>query len=168
MLNFDKNGFLTPYEAITCDWSLFEKTFSIDIPQAGRRLLFSGLGQFFEAYFELTKAESVKLWVNGSFTTNKPNPSDIDLVYFLDDKIATKFELELSARFSYPESLQLYGIDAYLVRVFGENHPHFIRTKADTLYWLHRFTKTRINRRGIAFKKGFLEIQLHQHEIGKS
>lgn len=131
------------------------------MPQAGRRLLLSGLEQFFEAYFELTMAESVILWVNGSFTSNKTNPSDIDLVYLMDDKIATKFELELSAQFSYPESLQLYGIDAYLVREFDENHPNFIRTKADTLYWLHRFTKTRMNRRGVAFKKGFLEIQLH-------
>lgn len=168
MLNFDKNGLLTPYEAITCDWSLFEKTFTFDMPQAGRKLLFSGLGQFFEAYFNLTKEASIKVWINGSFTTNKPNPADIDLVYFVSDEVARKFETEISRQFSYPESLQLYGVDAYLVRVFDENHTNFFRTKTDTLYWLHRFTKTRLNRRGVSFKKGFLEIQLTQHEIRKS
>ncbi len=47
MLIFDKNGFLTPYEGIICDWNSFQKVFSENMPQAGRKLLFSGLGQFF-------------------------------------------------------------------------------------------------------------------------
>ncbi|MCU0349195.1 MAG: hypothetical protein MUC59_19810, partial [Saprospiraceae bacterium] len=108
---------------------------------------------------------SIPTWINGSYTTQKENPNDIDVVYFLEHSLAQKHEISLLERFSYPESLIFYGVDAYLVRLFPENHQHHFRTKSDKMYWLSKFTRTRKNSRGTFHKKGFLEINIHQHEI---
>lgn len=46
-----------------------------------RRLLINGLNEFVAHLSSL--GIPIELWIDGSFTTNKENPNDIDLVIFL-------------------------------------------------------------------------------------
>lgn len=52
----------------------------VDTPQ--RRRLISQL-RLFVAYLQRLGLSSFELWINGSFTTRKPNPMDIDVVCFV-------------------------------------------------------------------------------------
>ena len=78
MLQFDEKGFLIPYEVIPSDWETFSTTFTEGI----RR---NSLTENLELYFQNFQKEIspvFKVWVNGSFVTQKVNPEDIDFVIF--------------------------------------------------------------------------------------
>jgi hypothetical protein len=95
-------------------------------------------------------------WIDGSFTTAELHPADIDIVTFLSVDIIDKLGSALHP-FKYPQSLG-YGMDAYLVRVFPPEHRLFALYVGDRAYWLDKFTRTQRNRRGIVYRKGFLEL----------
>lgn len=165
MLHFDHKGYLVPDKNIECKFKDFKATFVEMMPHEQRKLLYKGLIKFLQDLMIATNREEILTWINGSFTTKKENPNDIDIVYFLEHSVAQVHEPILFERFSYPETLTAYGVDAYLVKLFPENHLHHLRTQSDKLYWISKFSRTRKNRRGTAFRKGFLEINIRRHEI---
>lgn len=165
MLQFDSRGYLLHDRHIPLTLEEFHQAFVLDLPSENRKRLFAGFLGFFRDMLNDLALESVLIWVNGSFVTRKENPNDIDLVYFLHAGIVERFETILCDRFSYPESVNLYEMDAYLIRLYQEDHLFHIHTVSDRAHWIDFFTKTRKNRRGTAHKKGFLEINIHRHEI---
>lgn len=96
-------------------------------------------------------------WINGSFVTKKSNPGDIDIITFLDYKVTQHLGSKLDD-FKYPNSENIYGVDAYIVEEYPEGHSNIFRYISDRSYWLDRFTKTR-RVRGNRLSKGFLEIK---------
>ncbi|MBP8240313.1 MAG: hypothetical protein KAX50_10145 [Saprospiraceae bacterium] len=165
MLQFDPKGFLIPDQRMDCTLEELRQVFVESVPDDQREKLFAGLLTFLKDLFAGLPVEEVVVWIDGSFTTKKRNPNDIDLVYFLDAETTAKYEGMLGDHFSSPESLNLYGIDAYLVRVYTESHPLYFCTQADRAYWMYFFTKTRKDRRGNTHKKGFLELKISRHDI---
>lgn len=136
MLEFSNKGFLVPVGNIQASLEQICQEFVEKNPDETRANLFDGLKQFFRDLMAETGFDSILVWINGSFATNSANPKDIDFVYFLSYADADRFETVLSNRFSYPESLTIYGMDAYLVKLFPEDHPHYIRTQSDKAYWM--------------------------------
>ncbi|WP_194976818.1 hypothetical protein [Aquiflexum lacus] len=51
-----------------------------------------------------------------------------------------------------------YGLDGYIVRAYPVGHKSYSLYMGDKSYWMNHFTKTKINRRGNKYPKGFLEI----------
>ncbi|MGB4401179.1 MAG: MauE/DoxX family redox-associated membrane protein [Daejeonella sp.] len=60
--------------------------------------------------------------------------------------------------FKYPLSIEKYGVDAYIVKVYEREHKQYPLYIGDQMYWMDNFDKTRRNRNGIKLPKGFLEI----------
>jgi hypothetical protein len=58
---------------------------------------------------------SFEIWIDGSFTTNKTNPNDIDLVVFADGNSFNQLEIEkqqsLRRLFDRDETRRVFGLD---------------------------------------------------------
>jgi hypothetical protein len=78
--NFDLNGYLHPYQIIETDIQIFEVTF---VTNERRFMLFSVL-QNYAAELKATLNSPFRMWIDGSFVTQKTMPNDIDLVTFVN------------------------------------------------------------------------------------
>jgi hypothetical protein len=88
--------------------------FASNFPDSTTRLpLIAGLRSFFIALKQMEIA--FEIWIDGSFTTNKTNPNDIDLVAFADASLCNQLETEkqqtLIRLFDREETRRVYGLD---------------------------------------------------------
>lgn len=89
-----------------------------------RRLeLFSRLTAYLQAVIETgCRAEA---WIDGSFMTTKPDPSDIDIALFIyPDSLGDMpqdAQIMLEALCDRPSAMERYGLDLY-VEYFGQFH----------------------------------------------
>lgn len=157
MLEFDSKGFLIPDNAIRSTLQELEQVFVEGIKTGDRRKHFDAYLNYSKELKKLCGNIELVQWIDGSFITKKENPNDIDLVTFLDFEIIKDIDYLLS-NFKEPLSKTVYGVDAYIVYTYSQNHKKYILQQSDSAYWIDRFTKTRPNRKGQKFKKGFLEI----------
>ena len=157
MLQFNHNGFLTPPSIIQSTVSELEMEFVKNIPSHNRKLIFENYLNYSDALKAASKGKAFVQWVNGSFTTKKAEPGDIDIVSFVDYTLINN-EAKLFAQFIYPNSETNFDVDGYIVPVYPHSHKlHFLYT-SDRLDWLDRFNKTWLTRAGNRHPKGFLEI----------
>lgn len=109
----------------------------------------------------------VSFYLNGSFTTKKRNPNDLDIVIFIEEEIFKKSKQLLSTKFNHDKLQAESRLDVYFIIEFPENHPNHSFTVSDRAYWVNQFTRTRPNRKGTVYKKGLLQLNLTKHEIEK-
>ncbi|MFB6453824.1 hypothetical protein ACE38W_01030 [Chitinophaga sp. Hz27] len=96
-------------------------------------------------------------WIDGSFVTKVQEPSDIDLVTFIDGAIIAGLGNALDP-FKYPQSLDKYNVDAYLIPTYPRNDKKYPLFIGDQMYWMDHFDKTRRSRNGQKHPEGFIEI----------
>jgi len=89
----------------------------------------------------------------------KSEPGDIDLVAFIDFAIIEALGDSLT-NYKYPASAAIFGVDAYIVKIYPKNHKYYSLYIGDQSYWMDHFSKTRRNRVRNKLQKGFLEIKL--------
>jgi len=159
MLEFDLKGLLTPAQIILSDIVELENEFVFKFDSLIRADLFEKYKLYTEALQIACENYPLKQWIDGSFVTKKLNPSDIDLITFIDYEVAKREKGKLKS-FIYPNSLELYGVDAYFIIVYPETHPLHYITQSDSSYWIDIFGKTKPNRRYKRIAKGFLEINV--------
>ena len=163
-IQFDQSGHLTPYEIIEIDLKTFQNYFVNNMENSEHRnILFQDYINYTK---ELNKIVTNKYfqWINGSFVTQKNKPADIDLVSFIDYRIIEKHQKEL-IDFIYPLSKKNFNVDGYIVKLYTDNSKNSIFSKSDTLYWLHHFQKTKPNKNGEKFYKGFIKIDLSHENL---
>jgi hypothetical protein len=159
MLSLNSNGLLIPDHNIQSSIVELEKLFVTAIPSIKRRELFTKYISYSTGLKELCNDATLIQWVDGSFVTKKQEPGDIDLVTFIDFSIIETLNVNLT-NFNYPASQNIFGVDAYIVRFYPEGHKFHPLYLSDRAYWMAHFTKTRRNRIGNNFPKGFLEINM--------
>ena len=163
-LVFDNYGNLSPYEVIEIDIKSFQSFFVDNMENTEHR------NKLFQDYLNYTKNLSKLVtnqyfqWINGSFVTQKTTPRDIDLVSFIDFRLIEKSHQELSS-FVYPLSKEIYNVDAYIVKIYPDKDINAVYSKSDTLYWFHHFQKTRPNKNGEKYYKGFIKIDLSHENL---
>lgn len=157
MLTFNHSGLLVPDKKISSTIEELENEFVSKISSSKRREIFKAYVKYNEDFKKVCNLQELHQWINGSFVTKKNNPGDIDLVTFIDYETVSKLGTKLD-NFKYPNSETFYGVDAYIIEVYPEEHKNNIRFLSDKAYWLDRFTKTR-RIRGNKLSKGFLEIK---------
>lgn len=147
MLNFDEFGYLKPYEAIPASFEDIERHFVFN---TRRELLYLSFKKFLEN-LEKHGIKPSLLWVNGSFTTLKKYPKDIDLVVFVPFEVydETKKSQQVLGK-KYAKTLDVFFEPEYPI-----GHPLYSKTQDDKDYWLNLFC---FDRKG--FDKGILEIKL--------
>jgi hypothetical protein len=157
MLRLNSKGLLTPASAIKASIDELEETFVANIPTNTRTKLFQQYLRYCQDLKNVLGKIDFVQWIDGSFVTSIHEPNDIDLVSFIDYNIIEKNEIHLT-NLKYPASITHYGLDAYIVIVYPENHTKFPYFLSDKLYWMDKFDKTRLNRAGNKYPKGFLEM----------
>ena len=157
MLQFNSKGHLVPPTIIESTVKELKEEFVTNIPSEKRKEIFDKYITYSDALKAACNNRSFIQWINGSFTTKKYDPGDIDIVSFIDHTFIQSSE-SLFAEFAYPNSERNFNVDAYIVSVYPENHKlHFLFT-SDMIDWQDRFNKSWMNRAGKRFPKGFLEI----------
>jgi hypothetical protein len=156
---FDIRGSLIPPEKIEIDISAFEDIFvnSFDI-NSSRYQIFENY-KCFVSDFQKEVTPNFVHWINGSFTSNKDNPNDIDFVTLINYETFFEKENLINAKFRLKGAKTFYEVDAYTLIIYSENHKKHFFTKSDSSYWYNWFSKTKKNARKQSFNKGFLELK---------
>jgi hypothetical protein len=156
MIQFDNKGFITPYDVVDTDLNEFEQTFVFN---EHRAKIFQEYQLFLQSIQNLGISTFYQ-WINGSFTSMKMNPNDIDVVTFVPfqdyEKHQTFFDKLFLNRYSTK-------IDCYFIKTFPTNHPDFNDFRGDELDFWHKFTKTvkKQGRSHIKISKGLVKIEFN-------
>jgi hypothetical protein len=111
--NFDTNGYLFPNQIFDTDLKRFEATF---VTNEHRQTLFIVLQNYIED-LKITLKAPFRMWIDGSFVTEKKRPNDIDLVTFINAPNYFQSEIILH------ELLKTYQrLDAHYCAVYPFNH----------------------------------------------
>lgn len=154
---FNSRGLIEPPERIEITFKDFQLYFDLDFPNSQTR---SDLMNGYIAYNQSLKKEitaNFTQWIGGSYTTNKLNPKDIDLLTILPYETYDKHEQLIEKVFRKSAKLE-YGLDAYFIAFYPPEHQKFEIYKGEFLYWDHQFSRTRKNRAGKKFKRGYIQI----------
>lgn len=150
MLQFDENGYLTPYGPIESNLETLEEVFA---QSQHRQKLFEEYLSFVETLKSL-ELGSFFQWVNGSFVTRKPVPKDIDVVTFVDYRNFPEKEAVLKQSLFKTKIL-----DCYFTIFYPEKHPLHNLFKMDKAEWLYLYATTRRNiKTGKMGNKGFIQL----------
>ncbi|MDD2229630.1 MAG: hypothetical protein PHY48_09480 [Candidatus Cloacimonetes bacterium] len=138
-MNYDTKGNLTPYQQIEIDAKEFESSFVDSYPDSkSRTIIFNGYCQYQTELIKIVRAD-ITQWINGSWTTTKLDPKDMDLVNIIphdcliNSTLQSIYQKELT---SENGSSQTYNVDAYIVVMLPETDPRYtVLTKEPLEYW---------------------------------
>lgn len=157
--SFDVRGYLVPEGGNESNVSELKKWFVDPFGEdSTRKELFKGFIKYNDDLKSLLSGQSYEQWIDGSFISQKVNPKDIDLVSFIDYEEVERLEKELEI-FIKSQGKSNYGVDGYVVRIYPEGHPNFVRTQSDKVYWRHWFSTTKPDRRKKRYGKGYVKIK---------
>jgi len=149
---FDTFGNPTPYEKIPISYAECEKFFTSIINKDVR-------GKRWKEFDKFNNDLSEKLshpfyqWVDGSFTTTKQEPRDIDVVTFVN-YLDFKPELLLFDMNRTQGAVKaVYNVDSYLVFVVPSDHKNYLDYMDQIAYWTKQFGHDRQKN-----KKGRIEV----------
>lgn len=137
-LVFDEGGYLTPYDLILSDLPTIETVFVESFPAlTTRRKLFDAFVTYLTELTTILKTP-LEVWVNGSFTTQKHNPTDVDFVIFVDKQVAITHR-DTIYQFRQRRYAKNSVTDGYFVEVVAENHPDYTLYQFDREDWHRAF-----------------------------
>jgi hypothetical protein len=154
-LQFNQRGYLEPNDVIEISHADFKELFVFN---EHRQMLFEAHCDFL-AKLQALELGNFRQWVNGSFTTKKVQPNDIDVVTFVDHVLFDKHE---SVFREWYRNRKQGKIDCYFVRVYPEGHQNYFLTQSDTLQFWHDFTRDYKKK---SEKKGFIQLNFSNNEI---
>ena len=149
MLKFNENGYLEPFEGITTELEIAKNAFTFN---EHRITIWSHFENFITELQNLFQND-FSIWLNGSFTTKKEFPNDLDCVIFIDFKIYGILERDLQ-KFKELQYKKENYLDIYFVKIYPKGHKNKIFEDFDVIEWFSLFTKTREKN----VKKGFLQL----------
>lgn len=150
-------GLITPPDRIQASLSAFEQIFVKSVPHSiTRRRLFDNF-QEFTHHFSHAITDQFTQWVGGSFTTQKVNPQDIDVLILCPQEVILKNETRINAELSQSQ-WKIRGIDCCYLGTRSKGAPDYPLYRSDFTYWVHQFSTTKNDRRGRKHARGFIEI----------
>ncbi|MEM6319447.1 MAG: hypothetical protein AAF960_17380 [Bacteroidota bacterium] len=160
MLQFDKHGLITPKEIIELSLVDFERIFVTERQERNHRQ------RIFDEYIRHNDRIRKEIgpilfqFVNGSFTTLKDKPKDIDVATFIDYQVYRRNE---QAALDYMKDCKkVKEVDGFIVYRSYPGHPYFMQAQFSYDYWQDLFTLTRKNEEGKRFRKGLVKIQFNE------
>lgn len=110
-----------------------------------RRVIYEGYGRHRRALLDAGVAAEARCLLNGSYTTSKPDPGDIDLAVGIEPGNAASPDVR--ALLSGPDAKEAFRCDAYPVVEYPEGHPHHeVATQRAWAYWRNCFGRDRSGR----------------------
>lgn len=155
-ISFDSRGNITPYEAISTNILEVENVFvNQNNNSTTRKNIFDGYKEYNNDLYSQINNEFEQL-INGSYTTKKLNPADIDLVNFIDSEIFLKNKKYLDNFLTKYGSKKKYLVDGYILPLVEQTDPRYPQIKAMIEYWEKQWGNDRDGN-----KKGFLKIKIN-------
>ena len=154
-VDFDSNGNLIPYDKLKFDLEILKQTFVNDFPSSStRQQLFEGLNRYRNEFFEEVNSNFIQ-WIGGSFVTKKLDPLDIDLANLIPFNEKMDLDIERLIPFlTVGGSVDVYGIDGYLIPIYESGDERFENTQLRLKYFNDWFGHDRNDN-----QKGFVEIK---------
>lgn len=155
---FDNNGNL-PAGFIASELKEFEERFVDDFQDSTtRQEIFNGYVRYSGKLNTLNVATIQ--WVNGSYTTSKINPEDIDFVTHIDaielDELGKELQEKFTKLTDKSRAKSECRCDVYFIAVYPPENPELYEsTKEDIEYWSKWFAHDRENN-----PKGIIEFNL--------
>lgn len=136
MIKFDRNGNPSPPGIIKITSDDFKKIFVDDFSESESR---ADIYDSYSTYcndFKSQISHKFDQWLNGSYTTTKLNPNDIDLINIIpvDDNLNSKRSL-LRGFLSVGGSKEKYQVDGYFIPVYDKGDPR----REITEHWLNHW-----------------------------
>ncbi|WP_370726407.1 DUF6932 family protein [Fibrella aquatica] len=151
MLILNENGLLIPGGLIDTSLHEVEEAFVFSMPlSSNRSQLFDQLSSYINEV-KVIIGETFTYWLDGSFTTSKLNPKDVDIVLFVDYRKHQQFNRELDQL----RSVRKPVIDSYFVPVYPSGHRNYRLYELSQTEWLYVFGTTRDYK-----NKGILSLQV--------
>lgn len=152
-MQFDDNGYLVPYGAITSNLNEIVQEFCSTEQRVALYETFVG----FIAELQKLLGTGFEVWVNGSFTSKKIIPKDIDLLVFVDNEVLKLHDKTL-AKYVSLEYHQTMKLDCYFLAVYPLEHKFYNNAMIDRKEWLFNWTKKEDIRTKKIYSKGFLTL----------
>jgi hypothetical protein len=156
-MHFDIRGLLQPDVRHRVSPEQFKQQFVESFPNSSTRSTVYGEYLRFTNEFNEVVTPNVSHWIGGSFTTEKLNPRDIDVVILLNELVYKKAEEVIVKRFK-KQSGEYGLVDSYYLPVPVEGRNTNTLYQSDFVYWVHQFGFTRRDRKGRKQKRGYIEI----------
>ena len=157
-MEFDENGFLKPYKPILSDLATFQEYF---VKFEHRENIFKNYLSFLDEIKQIS-IYSFEHWLNGSFTSKKLNPNDLDILMFVETEIFYSFENQL---FALKEKYKKLALDIYFIIKRNEQDTDYFHYQSDYAEWYSLFSKTKARKgANTRYKKGFIQINFNFDE----
>lgn len=149
ILNFDQNGHLSPYQVIETDLETVRTTF---VTNSNRQGLFENYLSFLDDLQKL-QIGSFYQWIDGSFTTQKTYPKDIDLITFINIDV---YKIKRSRL----DNLvwQYSKIDGYFAELYPQNHRFNALNDWKKNHWIEVYGSTKDDGIYPVLKKGIIQL----------
>jgi hypothetical protein len=141
-LTFDQRGNLLPYKKIKLELDEFRFLFVEKFNNSRRNQIFKSYQKFLFDFSTVVSGNFVQ-WIDGSFVTSKEHPNDIDFVTFINHEVFDSKEKLIHENFRLEGARKKYGVDAYTIRQYPENHAKYMLYQSDLVYWLNWFSNTK-------------------------
>jgi hypothetical protein len=154
MIEFDIYGNPQPPGLTEMDKKDFKTVFVDNFQNSQtRQSIYKKYNQFITD-FQTEIVQEFKNWVNGSYTTRKENPNDIDIVSLVmySDDLNTKYHL-LKKFLTIGGSKEQYLVDGYVIQIYPEDDPRYKYTQEWINYWIKWFGMDRQGR-----PKGIIQL----------
>lgn len=169
-VEFDEYGNPMPYNFIELTIEEFKEIFVEGFnPREQREYLFKMYIKYIKDFAEIYK-QDWEQWLDGSYTTKKENPNDIDGVALIDGnfffntkgRINKFFRLnpDFKKKSGEKDVIDEYGLDMYIIPIFPENDERHKFTLNMLKYWENWFSKDRQGR-----PKGIIKIMVNTNEL---
>ena len=159
-LNFDIRGNLYPATIVTIEWADFVQCFVTDFPDSiTRKRLSTNFIEFINRIQQNFNQEEFKVWIDGSFVSQKLDPRDIDAVFMLDFKVCERYKSVLDNQFFIKELKFSKGLDLYYSCEYPTNHKRHFLSHLNHLYWQDVYGSTRKDDNDRQHSKGFIELK---------
>lgn len=154
MITFDINGNPQPFGIVKILLSDFKSIYVDAFTTSSTRQSIYFKWQDYIEHFKNQICSEFKQWVNGSYTTNKIDPNDIDLVNLVEytDDLNSKAHLIVNF-LTQGGSKDKYKVDGYFVQIYSTDDPRYSLTEHWLNYWKDWFGHDRERR-----EKGIPEI----------
>ncbi|HRH59485.1 MAG TPA: hypothetical protein PL045_02895 [Chitinophagaceae bacterium] len=139
MITFDRKGNPKPAGIVKTTLSDFKSFFVDAFHSSVTRLIIYDKWQDYISDFKREISPAFTQWINGSYTTNKINPNDIDLVNLVEYTEELNDNSALLNFLTVGSSKRLYKVDGYLVPIYEEEDPRHSLTKQQLNYWKNWF-----------------------------
>lgn len=159
-IGFDEKGNIFPYQFIDLELTIFQEKFVISFEDSSTRKNIYENYLIYITDFHKEIVDTWLQWIDGSFTTNKKDPRDIDLVNLIGAYAFSLKSAELIKFLTKYGSKDKYNVDGYCVPVYPSDDERYELTYKYMKYWEKWFGHDRSNN-----PKGVIQLYFNNEVV---